>query len=74
MRKTTIIAAVVGFGLGGLVGASAFFVGNAYQAQMPGFALDLGHGRADFAYSLDFNERCKNVEYVLECFAKLQEE
>ena len=29
-----------------LVGASAFFIGNAYQAQMPGFALDLGHARA----------------------------
>ncbi|HEY2677344.1 MAG TPA: MFS transporter [Steroidobacteraceae bacterium] len=35
-----------------LVGAAAFFVGNAYQAQMPGFALDLGHGRADFTYSI----------------------
>jgi MFS family permease len=35
-----------------LIGASAFFVGNAYQAQMPGFALDLGHGRADFSYSM----------------------
>jgi MFS family permease len=35
-----------------LVGASALFIGNAYQAQMPGFALDLGRGRADFAYSL----------------------
>ena len=34
-----------------LVGASSFFVGNAYQAQMPGFAWDLGHGRADFSYS-----------------------
>jgi MFS family permease len=34
-----------------LIGASAFFVGNAYQAQMPGFAFDLGHGRADFSYS-----------------------
>jgi MFS family permease len=34
-----------------LIGASAFFVGNAYQAQMPGFALDLGHGRGDFTYS-----------------------
>jgi len=33
-----------------LIGASAFFVGNAYQAQMPGFATDLGHGRTDFAY------------------------
>ena len=31
-----------------LVGASAFFVGNAYQAQMPGFALDLGHGARGF--------------------------
>ena len=35
-----------------LVGAAAFFVGNAYQAQMPGFAFDLGHGRADFTYSV----------------------
>ncbi len=35
-----------------LIGASAFFVGNAYQAQMPGFALSLGHGRADFSYSM----------------------
>jgi MFS family permease len=36
-----------------LVGASAFFVGNAYQAQMPGFALDLGHARAaEFSYSI----------------------
>jgi MFS family permease len=36
-----------------LVGASAFFVGNAYQAQMPGFALDLGHARAsDVSYMI----------------------
>jgi MFS family permease len=35
-----------------LVGASAFFIGNAYQAQMPGFALDLGRVRADFSYSI----------------------
>jgi MFS family permease len=35
-----------------LVGASSFFVGNAYQAQMPEFASDLGHERADFAYSI----------------------
>ncbi|HWS64120.1 MAG TPA: MFS transporter [Steroidobacteraceae bacterium] len=34
-----------------LVGASSFFVGNAYQAQMPGFAQDLGHGRVDVSYS-----------------------
>jgi MFS family permease len=35
-----------------LVGASAFFIGNAYQAQMPGFAVDLGLGRPDYAYSI----------------------
>jgi len=36
-----------------LVGASAFFIGNAYQAQMPGFAFDLGHERAaDVSYSI----------------------
>jgi MFS family permease len=36
-----------------LIGASSFFVGNAYQAQMPAFARDLGHGRADdLSYSL----------------------
>jgi MFS family permease len=35
-----------------LVGASAFFIGNAYQAQMPGFAIDLGIGRPDFTYSM----------------------
>ena len=35
-----------------LIGAASFFVGNAYQAQMPGFALDLGHGRADLSYSV----------------------
>jgi MFS family permease len=35
-----------------LVGAASFFVGNAYQAQMPAFAHDLGHGRADLSYSV----------------------
>jgi hypothetical protein len=35
-----------------LIGASAFFIGNAYQAQMPGFALDLGHARANFSYGV----------------------
>jgi MFS family permease len=34
-----------------LVGAASCLVGNAYQAQMPGFAFDLGHGRVDFSYS-----------------------
>lgn len=35
-----------------LAGASSFVVGNAYQAQMPEFAADLGHGDADFHYSM----------------------
>jgi MFS family permease len=35
-----------------LAGAASFFVGNAYQAQMPEFARDLGHERADFAYGM----------------------
>jgi MFS family permease len=34
-----------------MIGASAFFIGNAYQAQMPGFATDLGHDRPGGAYS-----------------------
>ena len=35
-----------------LAGGSAFFVGNAYQAQMPGFAQDLGHGDPGLSYSM----------------------
>src|SRR5262249_1752349 len=35
-----------------VAGASSFAVGNAYQAQMPEFATDLGHGQADFYYSM----------------------
>jgi MFS family permease len=35
-----------------LAGGAALFVGNAYQAQMPGFAHDLGHGDADLSYSM----------------------
>jgi MFS family permease len=34
-----------------LAGGAAFFVGNAYQAQMPGFAQDLGHGDPGLSYS-----------------------
>src|SRR5215467_3969119 len=34
-----------------LAGCASFFVGNAYNAQMPGFALDLGHGDPGVAYS-----------------------
>jgi MFS family permease len=35
-----------------LAGGAAFFVGNAYQAQMPGFARDLGHGDPGVSYSM----------------------
>ena len=37
-----------------LAGASSFVVGNAYQAQMPEFAADLGHDHADFHYTMLF--------------------
>ena len=33
-----------------LSGGAAFFIGNAYQAQMPQFATELGHGNPGFAY------------------------
>ena len=35
-----------------LAGGASLFVGNAYQAQMPGFAHDLGASHADFTYSM----------------------
>jgi MFS family permease len=35
-----------------LAGLSSFFVGNAYNAQMPGFAQDLGHGDPGVSYSM----------------------
>ena len=34
-----------------LAGGASLFIGNAYQAQMPAFASDLGHVDADFSYS-----------------------
>ncbi|HET6337756.1 MAG TPA: MFS transporter [Polyangiales bacterium] len=35
-----------------LAGAASFLVGNSYQAQMPGFAQDLGHGDPGSAYTM----------------------
>jgi hypothetical protein len=35
-----------------LAGAASLFVGNGYQAQMPGFAFDLGHGDPGVSYSM----------------------
>jgi MFS family permease len=34
-----------------LAGVASFFIGNSYQAQMPGFAHDLGHGDPGMAYT-----------------------
>jgi len=35
-----------------LAGGASFFVGNSYQAQMPGFAHDLGEGEVGVFYSM----------------------
>src|SRR5580658_7413807 len=35
-----------------LAGGASFFIGNSYQAQMPGFAHDLGHGDPGTAYTM----------------------
>jgi MFS family permease len=35
-----------------LAGGTSLLVGNAYQAQMPEFARDLGHAHADLSYSV----------------------
>ena len=35
-----------------LAGLTSFMIGNAYHAQMPGFANDLGHGDPGVSYSL----------------------
>jgi len=35
-----------------LAGGTALFIGNAYQAQMPAFAQDLGHGNPGLSYSM----------------------
>ncbi len=35
-----------------LAGVSSFFVGNAFQAQMPEFAHDLGTEKAEYSYSM----------------------
>ena len=45
-RNRTIVAMML------LGGGTSLLIGNAYQAQMPGFAVDLGHARVDLSYSL----------------------
>ena len=47
VRAIPVLAAMVT-----LAGAASFFIGNSYQAQMPGFAQDLGHGDPGTAYAM----------------------
>jgi MFS family permease len=46
VRGVPVVAAMIL-----LAGCASFFVGNSYQAQMPGYAHDLGHGDPGTAYS-----------------------
>lgn len=46
VRRIPVIGSMIA-----LAGAASFFVGNSYQAQMPGFASDLGHGDPGVAYT-----------------------
>ena len=45
MGERTIVSMIL------LSGCASLLVGSAYQAQMPEFALDLGHGNPDLSYS-----------------------
>jgi MFS family permease len=47
VRSIPVLAAMIA-----LAGGASFFVGNSYQAQMPGFAHDLGHGDPGTAYTM----------------------
>jgi hypothetical protein len=47
VRGTPVLVAMIL-----LAGGASFFVGNSYQAQMPGFAHDLGHGDPGTSYSM----------------------
>jgi MFS family permease len=46
VRKVPVLAVMIA-----LAGGASFFIGNSYQAQMPGFAHDLGHGDPGTAYT-----------------------
>jgi MFS family permease len=47
VRLIPVVAAMIA-----LAGSVSFFVGNSYQAQMPNFAQDLGHGDPGTAYAV----------------------
>ena len=46
VRQIPILSAMIV-----LAGGASFFIGNSYQAQMPAFASDLGHGNPGAAYT-----------------------
>ena len=50
MREVAQYPVIVSMTL--LAGCSSFLVGNAYSAQMPSFATDLGHGDPGVSYSM----------------------
>ena len=50
MRETAANPTILSMIL--LGGATSLMVGNAFQAQMPGFAHDFGHEKQDWAYSI----------------------
>jgi MFS family permease len=50
MRETAANPTILSMIL--LGGATSLLVGNAFQAQMPGFAHDFGHEKQDWAYSI----------------------
>src|SRR5262249_53884583 len=47
VRGVPVVATMIA-----LAGAASFFIGNSYQAQMPAFAQDLGHGDPGTAYTM----------------------
>src|SRR5262249_50466548 len=47
VRGVPVVATMIA-----LAGAASFFIGNSYQAQMPAFAQDLGHGDPGTSYSM----------------------
>ena len=58
-----------------LAGLTSFMIGNAYHAQMPGFAGDLGHGDPGVTYSLLLAADAAGAlfaGFVLEAWGKLR--
>jgi MFS family permease len=58
MRETAANPTILSMIL--LGGATSLLVGNAFQAQMPGFAHDFGHEKQDWAYSITWRQRWRS--------------